>query len=109
MDTIERNRRDTVAARAEFGFFEAWKRVADRKAHLIFSLPLDGPTLTDRQREVAVDNIFRLTWLEACEGMAEEERIAARRENRDAMNRYSLDLAERAAAEQWESALAVTR
>lgn len=110
LKTMERERRETITARAEFGFFETWKRVADRKIDTLFSVIfIDGPTIPDDLREAVADHVYRFTWLDATDGMAEEERIAAWIENRDAINKYALELAERAVAERWKRMQAVSR
>ena len=89
----------------DLGFFEAWKKVADRSVHMIFySLPIRGPTMSDKMKRDAIDAIYRLTWWEVCEGMTQEERIEARRTNRKAMDEYSLKIAEKAVAERWKRA-----
>ena len=89
--------------RRDLGFLEAWKKVADQRAHLLFFvLPMRGPTLSDELKKDAVDAIFRLTWFVVCEGMTGEERRDAWRTNRDAINEYSEALAEKATAENWK-------
>ena len=103
-------RAEMEGRRRDLGFLEAWKRVADQKAHLIFGpLSIDGPPLSDDLKRYAVDEIFRLTWLVVCEGVTGEERRAAWRANRDAINEYSEALAEKAAAENWKRASAGSR
>ena len=80
---------------------EAWKRVADRKARLIFaSLPLRGPDVTDELKKDAVEQLHRLAWPEACRGMSDEERIAVWRANQDAMDGYASTLVDKTVAEQ---------
>ena len=80
---------------------EVWKKVADRKAHLIFaSLPLRGPDMTDELKKDAVEQLHRLTWPEACRGMSDEERVEVWRANQEAMDRYAAKLTDKVAAEQ---------
>ena len=89
----------------DLGFLEAWKKVAERSVHLVFcSLPIFGPTLSDQMKKDAVDALYRHTWWVVCEGLTSEERIAAWREHRDAINEYSATLIEKAAAERCEPA-----
>ena len=103
-------RAEVAGWRRDLGFLEAWKRVADQRVHLIFaSLPIFGPALSDELKKDAVDAIFRLTWFVVCEGMTGEERRAAWRANRDAINEYSEALAEKATAERWKRVLAKSR
>lgn len=83
------------------GYLEIWKKVADRKAHLIFaSLPLRSPDMTDELKKAAVEQIHRLTWPEACQGMSDEERVAVWRANQDAMDRHASELVDKVVAEQ---------
>ena len=82
-------------------FLEVWKKVADRKAHLIFaSLPLRGPDMTDELKKDAAEQLHRLTWPEACRGMSDAERIAVWRANQEAMDGYASNLVDKVAAEQ---------
>ena len=107
---VEQERAEVAGWRRDMGFLEAWKRVADRRVHLIFTtLPIYGPTLSDKLRKNAVDAIYRHTWWVVCEGMAAEERQAAWLANRDAINEYSAALAEKATAERWKRVLAKSR
>ena len=106
----EERRAEMASWRRDLGFLEAWKRVADQKAHLIFTArPIYGPTLSDQLKKSAVDEVYRLTWLVVCNGMTDEERRAAWRANRDAITKYSGALAEKAAAENWKRASARAR
>ena len=107
----ETERRAEMAGwRRDLGFLGAWKKVADQRANLLFFvLPMRGPTLSDELKKDAVDAIFRLTWFVVCEGMTGEERRAAWRANRDAINEYSATLAEKATVENWKRATARSR
>ena len=106
----ERDRAEVAAWRRDLGFLEAWKRVADQRVRMIFTtLPIYGPTLSDKLKKDAVDAIYRHTWWVVCEGMADEERQAAWLANRDAINEYSTALAEKATAERWKRVLAKSR
>ena len=106
----EERRAEVAGWRRDLGFLEAWKRVADQRVHLIFfSLPIFGPTLSDKMKKDAVDAIFRLTWFVVCKGMTDEETHAAWRTNRDAINEYSEALAEKATLERWKRASARSR
>ena len=92
--------RDPVADRK---FFEAWKKVADRKARMIFgAIRINGPFIPDGRKKDAIEEIYRHTWWEVCEGMTEEERIGFWSANRDAMDAYASELADKAAAVQWK-------
>ena len=87
----------------DLGFLEAWKRVADRSAHMIFySLPIRGPTMSDKMKRDAVDAIYRLTLYDIYAYMTEEEGIAYWRENHDAMEEYASALVEKTVAENWK-------
>jgi len=84
-------------------YFEAWKKVADRRAHLIFgSLPLHGPTIPDELKQEAIDLVVRLSWRHACDHMPDEEKIAACRVKLNEMDEYAWALAKKAAAEEWK-------
>ena len=107
---VERGRAEVAGWRRDLGFLEAWKRVADQRVHLIFTtLPIYGPTLSDELKKDAVEAIFRHTWWVVCNGMADEERQAAWLANRDAINKHSEALAEKATAERWKRVLARAR
>ena len=109
-EAVERGKAEVAAWRRDLGFLEAWKRVADQRAHLIFPLrPIYEPTLSDELKKDAVDAIFRLTWFVVCRGMTDEERRAAWRANRDAITKYSEALAEKVTAEYWKRASAKAR
>ena len=96
--------------RRDLGFLEAWKKVADQRVHMIFTtLPIFGPTLSDKLKKDAVEDIYRHTWWVVCEGMDDEERQAAWLANRDAINEYSAALAEKATLENWKRASAKSR
>ena len=96
--------------RRDLGFLEAWKKVADQRVHMIFTtLPIFGPTLSDKLKKDAVEDIYRHTWWVVCEGMTDEETHAAWRTNRDAINEYSAALAEKATLENWKRASAKSR
>ena len=87
----------------DLGFFEAWKKVADQRVHMIFySLPIFGPTMSDKMKRDAVDAIYRLTLYEIYACMTEDEGIAYWRENHDAMEEYASALAEKTVAERWK-------
>ena len=106
----ERKKAEVAGWRRDLGFLEAWKRVADQRVHLIFfSVPIFGPTLSDKLKKDAVDAICRHTWWVVCEGMTGEERQAAWRANRDAINEYAGALAEKATLENWKRATAKSR
>ena len=106
----ERSMAEVAGWRRDLGFLEAWKRVADRRIHLLFAtLPIFGPTLSDKLKKDAVDAIYRHTWFVVCEGMDAEERQAAWLANRDAINEYSEALAEKATLENWKRATAKSR
>ena len=82
-------------------YLEIWKKVADRKAHLIFaSLPLRSPDMTAELKKAAVEQLHRLAWPEACRGMSDEERVAVWRANQDAVDRHASELVDKAVAEQ---------
>ena len=43
-------------------YFEAWKKTAERKAHMISAcVPLTGPTIPDELRTEASDAVLRIT------------------------------------------------
>ena len=91
-------------------YFEAWKKVAERDVHVIFaSLPVHGPAIPDEMKEEAVDLVHRLTWWDTCEHMSDDEKIEACWANSEAMAKYALELAQRAAAERWERVLAASK
>ena len=99
---------DRKARSAEY--FEAWKKAAERKAHMIFaSVPLTGPTIPDELRTEASDAVLRITWRHACKYMTDEEKIAACRVKSKEMEEYSWALAQKAAAEQWKRVLAASK
>ncbi len=99
---------DRKARSAEY--FEAWKKVAERKAHLIFaSIPLSGPTIPDELRTEASDEVLRITWQHACEYMTDEEKLAACRVKNKEIEEYSWALAQKAAAEKWKRVLAASK
>ena len=99
---------DRKARSAEY--FEAWKKVAERKAHLIFaSIPLSGPTIPGELRTEASDEVLRVTWQHACEYMTDEEKLAACRVKSKEIDEYSWALAQKAAAEQWKRVLAASK
>ena len=99
---------DRKARSAEY--FEAWKKVAERKAHLIFaSIPLSGPTIPGELRTEASDAVRRITWQHACEYMTDEEKLAACRVKSKEIDEYSWALAQKAAAEQWKRVLAASK
>ena len=99
---------DRKARSAEY--FEAWKKVAERRAHMIFaSVPLTGPTIPDELRTEASDAVLRITWWDACMYMTDEEKIAACRVKHKEIEEYSWALAQKAAAEQWKRVLAASK
>ena len=99
-----------LAERRSAEYFEAWKKVAERDVHVIFaSLPVHGPAIPDEMKEEAVDLVHRLTWWDTCEHMSDDEKIEACCANSEAMGKYALALAERAAAKRWERVLASGR
>ena len=99
---------DRKARSAEY--FEAWKKVAEQRAHLIFpSVPLRGPTMPDELRKEASEEVLRITWQHACEYMTDEEKLAACRVKRKEIDEYSWALAQKAAAEQWRLVLAAPK
>ena len=99
---------DRKARSAEY--FEAWKKVAERKAHLIFaSIPLCGPTIPDELRKEASEEVLRVTWQHACKYMTDEEKLAACRVKRKEIDEYAWPLAQKAAAEQWKRVLAASK
>ena len=99
---------DRKARSAEY--FEAWKKVAERKAHMIFaSVPLSGPTIPDELRKEASDAVRRITWQHACRYMTDEEKLAACRVKYKEMDEYAWVLAKKAAAEQWKRVLAASK
>ena len=108
-EEVER-RAEVEGWRRDLGFLEAWKKVADQRVHMIFTtLPIFGPTLSDKLKKDAVEDIYRHTWWVVCEGMDDEERQAAWLANRDAINEYSAALAEKATLENWKRASAKSR
>ena len=91
-------------------YFEAWKKAAERMAHMIFaSVPLTGPTIPDELKTEASDAVLRITWRHACKYMTDEEKIAACRVKSKEMEEYSWALAQKAAAEQWKRVLAASK
>ena len=91
-------------------YFEAWKKEADRSAHLIFgSLQLQGPVIPDELKKKATDLIRRLSWWGACKYMTDEEKIAACRAKRKEIDEYAWELAKKAAAERWKRVLAASK
>lgn len=87
----------------DLGPLETWKKVADRSAHMIFySLPIRGPTMSDKMKRNAVDAIYRLTLYDIYAHMTEDEGIAYWRENHDAMEEYAAALVEKTVAENWK-------
>ena len=91
-------------------YFEAWKKAAARKAHMIFaSFPLTGPTIPDELRKEASDAVLRITWRHACMYMTDEEKLAACRVKRKEIDEYAWALAQKAAAEQWKLVLAASK
>ena len=87
--------------------FEGWKKVAGRKALLIFaSIQIRGPVVPDELKEEASDLVIRLTWWQACEYMTDAEKIAACRVKREEMKEYAWALAKKAAAEELKLVLA---
>ena len=99
---------DRKARSAEY--FEAWKKVAEQKAHLIFaSVPLRGPTIPDELRTEASDEVLRVSWQHACNYMTDEEKLAACRVKSKEIDEYSWALAQKAAAEQWKRVLAASK
>ena len=91
-------------------YFEAWKKVAERDVHAIFAtLPVCGPTIPDEMKEEAVDLIHRLTWWDTCEHMSDDEKIEACLANSEAMDRYALALAQKAAAERCKRVLSASK
>ena len=91
-------------------YFEAWKKVAEQRAHLIFpSVPLRGPTVPDELRKEASEEVLRITWQHACEYMTDEEKLAACRVKRKEIDEYSWPLAQKAAAEHWRRVLAASK
>ena len=99
---------DRKARSAEY--FEAWKKVAERRARLIFaSVPLSGPTIPDELKTEASDAVLRITWRHACRYMTDEEKIAACRVKSKEIDEYSWALAQKAAAEEWKRVLAAPK
>ena len=99
---------DRKARSAEY--FEAWKKVAEQRAHLIFaSVPLRGPTIPDELRTEASDEVLRVSWQHACNYMTDEEKLAACRVKSKEIDEYSWALAQKAAAEQWKRVLAASK
>jgi len=91
-------------------YFEGWKKVADRKAHLIFaSIPIRGPTIPAKLKEEATDLVIRLTWWDTCEYMTDVEKIAACRVKCKEMEEYAWALAKKAAAEEWKLVMAASK
>ena len=90
-------------------YFEAWKKVAERRAHLIFtSLPLEGPAIPEEMKKEATELVCRVSWIHACDYMTAEEKIAACRVKRKEINEYAWEVAKKAAAEQWKQVLAAS-
>ena len=91
-------------------YFEAWKKVAGQRVHLVFGLlPIKGPTIPSEMKEDVIEMIRRITWYAPCDYMTDEERGAAARVNRDAMRKYSWEIAQREAPERWKRVLAATK
>ena len=98
----------TEAGAAEY--LAAWKKVAERKIHLIFySLPIYDPAIPDEMEKAAVDLVGRLTWRDTCEHMSDGEKIAACHANSEAVDEYAWELAKKAAAGQPEQASAAPK
>ena len=101
---VEQERIEIAGWVRDLGILEAWKRVADRRVgKMLLPLPMHGPALSDKMKKDSVDAICRVTWWLVCDGMTEDEEIAAWRENCDAIEEYAAALAEKAAAERWYS------
>ena len=109
VERIEQTVAEATGWVRDLGFLEAWKKVADQRVQLIFySLPMiSGPTLTDKLKEQAVDQLYRVTWFVVCWEMTADEQEKAWRENGDAIKEYSRALVERATAERWKRALEI--
>ena len=91
-------------------YFEAWKKVADQRARLIFpSVPLRGPTMPDELRTEVSGEVLRVTWQHACRHMTDEEKLAACRVKRKEIEEHAWPLAQKAAAEQWRRVLAASK
>ena len=91
-------------------YFEAWKKVAERRAHLIFgSLPLEGPVIPDELKKEATDLVYRVSWIHACDYMTTEEKIAASRVKLKEINEYAWEVAKKAAVERWKRVLAASK
>ena len=91
-------------------FLKAWKKVADRKVRLIFgAIRIEGPFIPDGRKKEAVEEIYRHTWWEVCMDMTEEESAGFWGRNRDVMDAYASELADKAAAVQWGRILAASR
>lgn len=91
-------------------FLEAWKKVADRKVRLIFgAIRIEGPSIPDGQKKDAIEEIYRHTWWEVCRGMTEEESAGFWGANRDSMDAYASELADKAAATHWRRILAASK
>lgn len=99
---MEQERTEVAGWVRDLGILEAWKRVADRRiGGMLLPLPIRGPALSDEMKKDAADSICRLTWWLVCDGMTEDEEIAAWRENGGAVEEYATALAEKATAERW--------
>ena len=91
-------------------YFEAWKKVAERRARLIFtSLPLEGPAIPEELKKEATELVCRVSWMQACDYMTAEEKLAACRAKRKEINEYAWETAKKAAAEQWKRVLAASK
>ena len=99
---------DRKARSAEY--FEAWKKVAEQRARLIFpSVPLSGPTIPDELKAEVANEVLRVTWQHVCRYMTDEEKLAACRVKRKEIEEYAWPLAQKAAAEHWKRVLAASK
>ena len=91
-------------------YFEAWRKVAGQRAHLIFTgLPLRDQAIPDELKEEATDLVIRVSWDQTCEYMTDVEKIAACRVKRKEMEEYAWGLAKKAATERWKKVLAASK
>lgn len=91
-------------------YFEAWKKAAERDAHLALGLlAIRGPTIPPEMKEDVADMVIRITWRAPCDYMTAEEKISSCRVNSNAMEEYAWALAKKEAREQWERVLAETK
>lgn len=102
-ERVEQRRAEVQGWVRDLGFLEAWKKVADLEVYRIFGeIKITGPRIPNEHKKDAVEEIYRHTLWEVCDGMTDDEVDAAWLENHDAMEEYASALAEKAAAEYWK-------